>query len=801
MRVIYCTVGMPASGKSTFLKHSPLKDYVVATDELRKLVSTPQINYTPDTDAITIGLNNDINKKVWDMTYTLVEDRMKNGETIAVDATFLFKSPFSTIKKLCKLYNYRLITIDFINTGLTFEQLLDRNNNIDRVQEHKDVSYDTMKKFWNRQQNITVPNNWNMIKPEELEQSLAWHCSNVDNYKQVIVIGDIHSSYTVLTAALKDNDPIDNPDKLYVFLGDYLDRGTKPAETFKWLYERKDLPNMVLLRGNHEYHLEHHYQGLPVTNSGSRKETIPALYKAGITKEDIHKFVRKLQDVYYIEYHGQKYLFSHAGVPTTPEFLKTTTGIPLFVDTKIGLEEINLLDESVFTKGIGGFKINLEQYNHDYNNGVDYPIQIHGHRNVQLNKAKWDNTINLEQQVDTGGNLAMVVLTGDKHEIKLVKNKDFDYAYATDKANIDLNSLSNEQIKDIMERTDGIRQKRDASGLTANNFTPEVFYGDTFNKFSVTARGLFTDGKGNVQLRGFNKFFVLDQRPETELGTVLKNAKYPAVAAKKYDGHLSLLGWYDGKPRMFTKSGSTELAKVDWHNFSRYLHDIDRYTFMEDWLKLHQNKTVLMESLNAAEDVHLVDTNDKAGFRLLEVIENKYEPTSGRNFVDTNLLTALLGETDKCYFKMAERYEIANDRELMELINSSKQTNLNLPDTGYYRGINPTTFEGWVLTFADGFKVKVKNAYFLAIKEVRSKLEVALDNPMYYSDATNWYNLIERSYNVQSKKLLKAVTNSVTNGGLIEIGKHRDKLNNLDLTKALKAIGLNHDKIVEIISD
>jgi len=217
---------------------------------------------------------------------------------------------------------------------------------------------------------------------------------------------------------------------------------------------------------------------------------------------------------------------------------------------------------------------------------------------------------------------------------------------------------------------------------------------------------------------------------------------------------------------------------------------------MEDWLKLHQNKTVLMESLNAAEDAHLVDTHGKVGFRLLEVVENKYEPTDGRNFVDTNLLTALLGETDKCYFKMAERYEIANERELMELINSAKQTNYKLPLGSYYQGIDPTTYEGWVLTFADGFKIKVKNAYFLAIKEFRSKLEVALDNPMYYK-GNAWNNLVDRSYNEQAKRLLRAVAGA----NIQPFFEHRDKMNNLDLPKALKAIGLDHDKIVEIMSD
>lgn len=786
---------MPASGKSTFLRNSPLKNYVIETDELRKLVSTPQINYTADTEKISIGINNNINKKIWDMVYTLAEDRMKQGETIAIDATFLFKSPFSEIRKLCRKYNYRLVTIDFIHTGLTFQQLLDRDYNLDRTYDNKTVGYEVMSKFYARQQALKIPNWWNMIKPEELKMSLSWHLSNVDEYNKVFITGDVHSCYTVLNEAFKENDPIDHPNNLYVFLGDYLDRGTKPVETFNWFYNRMNLPNVVLIRGNHEYHLEHLYQGLPVTNAGSRKETIPALFKAGYDKEDLKRFIKKLQDVYFIEYRGVKYLLSHAGVPTTPEFLTDSQGLPLFryrSDLK-GLAEINLLDESVFTKGIGAFQINLEEYNKEYSDGEKYPVQIHGHRNVQLNKAVLGNTINLEQQVEAGGNLAMVELSNEGPSINLYKNSDYDYVYATESANIDLSQLTNEEVQDVMKRTPDIRQKRDPSGLTSNNFTREAFYGDRFNSFSVTARGLFTDGSGQVQLRGFNKFFVLDQRPETSYNNIIKRAKFPALVAKKYDGHLSLLGWYNG-PRMFTKNGTTSLAKKDWKVFRKYLYDTNHYESLMQWLQNNPEKTILMEAINEKEDSHLIDTNGKVGFVLLEIVDNSYEASESVHFDISNhdlseVEHRLIGKSDNCYVKTAAVTRINSIEELKNIINEAKSSNLTEENT---------TNEGWVVTFRDGFKFKIKNYYFLALKEARGKLEIALDNPIHYWKPENWKLLVERSYNPMSRLILNDFKKRVPLKDITKFTSHKDGLGNLDLPVAFNSIGLTRQQIMEM---
>lgn len=72
-----------------------------------------------------------------------------------------------------------------------------------------------------------------------------------NNYERVFAIGDIHGSLDKLKS-LMDNIPYINDKDLFIFLGDYIDRGEQSLESLKYIMELSKKENIICLMGNHE---------------------------------------------------------------------------------------------------------------------------------------------------------------------------------------------------------------------------------------------------------------------------------------------------------------------------------------------------------------------------------------------------------------------------------------------------------------------------------------------------------------------------------------------------------------------
>ena len=79
--------------------------------------------------------------------------------------------------------------------------------------------------------------------------------------QKIFVVGDIHGCFDKLRA-LMEKIPIDFKRNQLIFIGDYIDRGSRSLEVVDYLIElKKRLPGTIFLKGNHEDMLENYLDG------------------------------------------------------------------------------------------------------------------------------------------------------------------------------------------------------------------------------------------------------------------------------------------------------------------------------------------------------------------------------------------------------------------------------------------------------------------------------------------------------------------------------------------------------------
>ena len=103
MKKLVILRGIMGSGKSYFIKERNLEEYTLSTDKLRFLFNASEM--TIDYREAIPQYNN---KKVWDLLYGLLEDRMKKGEFTIIDAMHIYSDEiYKRIARLSKTRDFR----------------------------------------------------------------------------------------------------------------------------------------------------------------------------------------------------------------------------------------------------------------------------------------------------------------------------------------------------------------------------------------------------------------------------------------------------------------------------------------------------------------------------------------------------------------------------------------------------------------------------------------------------------------------------------------------------------------------
>ena len=704
MKTLLLFRGAPGCGKSTFINENDLKPYTLSADDIRLLCQSTQLDVN---GGSYISQSND--KDVWNMLFKLLTIRMQHGEFTVIDATNSKTSDINRYKELCDQYKYRIFCIDM--TDVPIEECKRRNLLRD---SYKKVPEEVIDKMYTRFKTQKIPSGVKVLKPNELN-NIFIRKVDFSKYDKIIHIGDIHGCYTALKEYFKNSL---NDNYLYIFCGDYIDRGIENVEVIKFLLEIYNKSNVILLEGNHERWLWIYANGGVGRSNEFELVTRKQLENSNISLKDIRRLYRKFSQCAWYTYDNKEVLVTHGGLSTMPKNLS-------FVST----EQI--------IKGVGNYddyEIVAESW---MNNTSSNMYQIYGHRNTKnLDIHIKDRVYNLEGKVEFGGYLRIVELDHNGFNTVNIKNNVYKPLETIETAE----QITNSSVADIvldMRRNRFIREKTCGNNISSFNFTEDAFYDKVWNEQTILARGLYIDtDKMKIVARGFNKFFNINEKPETKLQMLEYKLKFPVTCYIKENGFLGLISYHNNDLFITTKSDPSG-------NFAKYFKDMlyskmseESINNMKDICK-NEDVTLVFECVDMKNDPHIIEYPD-SNIYLLDIIKNdiKFSHCDYNNLVN-----------------VANKLNISVKSKAFEISSWPEFYDWYIEVTNPNYMYNNRNIEGFVIEDSNGYMLKIKLFYYNFWKHMRSVAHSTLRSG-YYSRtgsldsvlANDFYNFCRTLY-------------------------------------------------------
>jgi predicted kinase len=676
MRTIIFTRGLPGSGKSTYLNNNNLTPYTICADDIRQLFSSPVLTIE---GRFNINLRQD--PKVWEFLLTRMQDRMISGDLLVIDATHCREGDFGKYRKLVDGNKYRAFCVDF--SDILMAKCLENNQ---KRLEHKIVPDEVIFRMNKNLSESKIPSWITVIKPEEnIWEAINPPTLGFGNYKKIVHFGDLQGCYTPL-AKYFELYPFDS-EIMYIFVGDFVDRGTQNAEVVEFMLTIYNLPNVLIVEGNHESYLQSWANGEIVTAREFANNTQVQLESAKISTKDVRQFCRKLRQMIDYDYHGKRVIVTHGGISNIPDYL-------VKIRTSQLIRGVGMYDEHS--------TVDLGFYNR-YKNQEIY--SIHGHRNSMADPTEVNpNVYNLEGKVEFGGELRIVELTKEGFKVNNIVNQNSEI-----KINNDISFPYNEVFLYNLRENSLINEKILPNNLSSFNFAKKVFYDKKWDSQNVKARGLFLNTKSmEIVARSYDKFFNVDEMADTKIEVLAKTLDFPVKCYHKYNGFLGILGYDSSTDQLIYASKSTTTSEfAGWFQdlFEKQI-DKEKSMRLKNLLK-NKNLTLVFEVIDIINDPHIVKY-PKSQIILLDAIHRSQEFTK---LTDRELMS--IANVFALEYKKPE-IVLENQEQLMELYNNSK----TIEDIWQEDFI-----EGYVLEDKSGFLTKLKLPLYSFWKHIRTQKE------------------------------------------------------------------------------
>lgn len=202
------------------------------------------------------------------------------------------------------------------------------------------------------------------------------------------------------------------------------------------------------------------------------------------------------------------------------------------------------------------------------------------------------------------------------------------------------------------------------------NYTQNAQFERVWNEITLSCRGLILDANGNVVARPFPKFFNLGEMENQ----ILPNTTFEVF--DKMDGSLGILYWINDVPFMASR-GSFASDQSDKAN--EMLHG----KYKDSWSLLDKAKTYLFEIIYPENRI-VLDYGTSEELVLLAVIDTQ----SGEEF-----------PLEDIGFPIVQRFDGIKDIRTLSALNQENK-------------------EGFVIKYADNFRVKVKFDEYLRLHRI-----------------------------------------------------------------------------------
>lgn len=668
--------GAPGCGKSTFIKQMGWEGYTICPDDIRMMYLSTQ-HKLDGSECI----NMQTEQQVWSFVYNLLELRFEHGAFTVLDATNSKTEEMRKARNLATKYKYRIYMIDMTNIPISVV----KEQNANRYPEYKRVPNDVIERQYSRFDTQKIPKNIEVIEwdsfnktSQMIEDKLRIKPLDFNKYKKIVHIGDIHGCATVLKQAI----PRIEEDTMYIFCGDYLDRGIENAEVAKYLSEIIDLPNVMLLEGNHECHLQNYGTSILSKSRQFNRYTVPELTIGGISPSVVHTIRRRCAQFAYYTYNGYEVLANHGGVPySTPSYLyparELVHGVGRYDDVQLIIDSFNEKSKS-------------------------YQYQVFGHRNPMGLPVQNGRCFCLEGRVEFGGNLRLAVLDEDGWHTEQYVNTVFkEQAKASNTEDI-----AEDSIVRKLQSNPYIKQKS-FGNISSFNFTREAFRRGKWDEQTISARGLFIEtATDKVVARAYDKFFNLEERMETSLYQLTHTLKFPVQVYQKENGYLGIIS-YDAEndSLMMCSKSSMDSEHVEW-----FKEILDRSGANKETIKefVKHGWSLICEVIDPVNDPHIIKY-DKEHIFLLDAVQNNLD-SKFLPYKDLVALASAIGIEVKKHVAT-----LNNIQEFKAFTDETKKDEYML---------DGKRIEGFVFDDANHFRVKVKTQYYIYWKSLRAKVDL-----------------------------------------------------------------------------